>query len=66
MQETMKRLNIGIDSFDACNMFMVNEAEAAAMYALSSEFRAFKVCSAHIHETTFFKTLTVASGEMSS
>ena len=39
----MKKVNIGIDSCGCFNIFMVNEAEAAAMHTLTSTFHDFMV-----------------------
>jgi hypothetical protein len=35
LQQAMKQTRFGIDKQGICNVFMVNEAEAAATYAIS-------------------------------
>ncbi|CAO2655819.1 Nn.00g046220.m01.CDS01 [Neocucurbitaria sp. VM-36] len=38
LQEAMKKVHLGVDGRGVYNLFMVNEAEAAAMYTLTSAF----------------------------
>ena len=45
VQEAMKKVKIGVDESGFCNLFMVNEAEAAAMYALTSDVLGLEVQS---------------------
>lgn len=45
MEQALKLVNFGISRSNMCNLFMVNEAEAAAVYALTSEFHDLKVCT---------------------
>jgi hypothetical protein len=35
IQQAMRRTRFGVDEQSICNIFMVNEAEAAATYAIS-------------------------------
>ncbi|KAF1845331.1 uncharacterized protein K460DRAFT_416606 [Cucurbitaria berberidis CBS 394.84] len=38
LQEAMRKVHLGVDNGGVCNLFMVNEAEAAATYTLTSTF----------------------------
>ena len=44
LQEAMKTVDLGVNGSGICNLFMVNEAEAAAMYALTSKTHQLTVC----------------------
>ena len=50
LQEAMRQTQFGIDKQDICNIFMVNEAEAAATYALSCLKHKLRVSPTHLSE----------------
>lgn len=47
LQDAMTIADFGLTSSGCCNLFMVNEAEAAAMYALASDFHNLEVSKGH-------------------
>jgi hypothetical protein len=47
IEAAMKYVRFGTDGLSMCNLFMVNEAEASAVYAMHSELFSLKVDFCH-------------------